>query len=89
MFRKTILALAITAAAAFGASTMAVGTASAHGHGFHGGFHGGHFGHGYGHGYGWWGVSYAPVLDCYLVRKPIFLRHSRRVVGYRTVNVCD
>jgi hypothetical protein len=92
MFRKTILALAVTAAAAFGASTMAVGTASAHGHGhghgFHGGFHhGSHFGHGY--GFGWWGVGYAPVVDCYLVRKPIFLRHSRRIVGYRTVRVCD
>ncbi len=89
MFRKTILALAATAA--LGAAALAPTSASAGGGG---GWHHGGWGHhwGWGHGYGYGlGVSlYNPYLydvgGCYVVKKVVDTDFGPKV---RRVTVCN
>ncbi len=87
MFRKTILALAATAA--LGAAALAPTSASAGG-GF--GWHHGGWGHhwGWGHGYGYRVSLYNPYIydagGCYIVKKVVDTDFGPRV---RRVTVCN
>ena len=83
MIRKTLLALAATAA--LGVAALAPTSASA-------GWHGGHWGHGWGHGYGYGlGVSlYNPYVyntgSCYIVKRVVDTDFGPKV---RRVTVCN
>ena len=83
MIRKTLLALAATAA--LGVAALAPTSASA-------GWHGGHWGHHWGHGYGYGlGVSlYNPYVyntgSCYIVKRVVDTDFGPKV---RRVTVCN
>jgi hypothetical protein len=85
MIRKTILALAATAA--LGAAALAPTSASAGWHGGHWGHHWGHGfgGYGYGIGYGL-GLSYVDTGSCYVVKKLVATDFGMQV---RRVTVCN